>query len=194
MGPKWGSCKTLAKYNHLLREKPTWGPSVLYKCSACPAFVWLSPFTESGSPPSEHLAEALAGFSVLSWRKLFFWGLQGNSCRDWCSSLGWTTALPSRPPYWICVICLQPTGQGALLGQSQVKAFHTIALHKQQGSVPLFWWEPQNKAVRGKKTTLKSISSVGPTSHILHLMIWEGKYHDVASNHKEISMEFKKSL
>lgn len=58
-GPNQGSCKTLGKHGRLLREKPTWGPSVLplfvtiYRVARLPQSTW-------------PLAEALAGFSIPS--------------------------------------------------------------------------------------------------------------------------------
>lgn len=68
-GPNRGSCKTLGKHGLLLREKLSWGPSVL------PLFVT----NLQGSPPA---SEYLATGRGLGWvfntflKKIFFWKIQ----------------------------------------------------------------------------------------------------------------------
>lgn len=68
-GPKWGSYKTLAKHNHLPREKPTWGPSVYYRALlVLPLCSCLYPEQPTSLPVLGHLA----GFSLSYYRKPFY--------------------------------------------------------------------------------------------------------------------------
>lgn len=115
-GLYWGSCKSLGKHSHLLREKATWGPSVLYKGLACLS-LHITIYGAAHLPQRPgHWRRPRVDFQYLS-RENFFFSLllkESNGSptgADQCPFPGWTTS-----PSFTATI-LNWTGQAALEGQ-----------------------------------------------------------------------------
>lgn len=131
-GLYWGSCKSLGKHSHLLREKATWGPSVLYKGLSCLS-LHVTIYRAAHLPQRPgHWRKPWLDFQYISRENFFFsffWKSQKEVRQGLTNVLpqAGLPALPSWPAYW--------TGQAALQGQpwlltTQQKAFHTAGLQQ----------------------------------------------------------------
>lgn len=181
-GLYWGSCKSLGKHSHLLREKATWGPSVLYKGLACLS-LHITIYGAAHLPQRPgHWRRPRVDFQYLSRENFFFpffWKSQTEVRQGLTNVLSQAElpAPPLRPPYWIELDKQLSKGS---LGPStaQQKAFHTAGLQQtlRKWASCLTATPKQNSKRWGvAEKTLKSLSSPGFTAHILDLVISKGK-------------------
>lgn len=149
-GLHWGSCKSLGKHSHLLREKAMWGPSVLYKGLArLSLHVTVYRAAHLTQRPG-HCRRPWLDFQHLS-RENFSFSLILKESKgsptgaDQCPSPGWTTSPSFMATIlnWTGQAGLQVQGQPWLL-TTQQKAFTQQAFNKHWGSEPLVWQQPQN--------------------------------------------------
>ena len=198
-GLYWGSCKSLGKHSHLLREKATWGPSVLYKGLAYLS-LHVTIYRAAHLPQSPgHWRRPWLDLQYLSREKKFFFLLlkesKGSPTRaDRCPSPGWTTS-----PSFMATI-LNWTGQAALQGQpwlltAQQKAFHTAGLQQtlRKWTSCLTATPKQNSKGWGQRKPWNHYSALDSLLTFL-ILWWVRENIMMCLRTTKISMEFKKSL
>lgn len=115
-GLYWGSCKSLGKHSHLLREKATWGPSVLYKGLSCLS-LHVTIYRAAHLPQRPgHWRKPWLDFQYLSRENFFFFLLLKESKgsptgADQCPSPGWTTS----PSFMASILNWTSSSPGAAL-------------------------------------------------------------------------------